>query len=158
MGINMTQEERKLLLKDLCARLPYGVKCLVNYTFCNETTDYEDVKSSDVDTLITINQQSEDYFFERLSQWFDVDEFKPYLFPLSSMTEEQRNIISNKIREIQINNPPFGKIHDSGTDNLLNNITLCAQWLINYYIENHFDYNGLIEKGLAIDATELNIY
>ena len=89
MGASMNQEEKDLLLKDLCSRLPYGVKCLVNYTFCNETTDYEEVKSSAVDTIISIeiNQQIESYCFERLSEWFDVDEFKPYLFPLSSMTE-----------------------------------------------------------------------
>lgn len=59
----MTQEDRDLLLKDLCARLPYGVKCLVNYTFCNETTDYEDVKTSDVDTIMAISQETESYFF-----------------------------------------------------------------------------------------------
>ena len=136
MEISMTQKEKKLLLKDLCARLPYGVKCLVNYTFCNETTDYEDVKASDVDTLITINQQTEDYFFEELSQWFDVDEFKPYLFPLSSMTEEQKIRIS----AIQDMGPSYYHL------------------LVDRYNEWHIDYRGLIGKGLAIDATNLNIY
>lgn len=135
----MTQEENDLLLKDLCARLPYRVKCLVNYTFCNETTDYEDVKASDVDTLITINQQSEDYFFERLSQWFDVDEFKPYLFPLSSMTEEQEEEYNN------LNGYELGCFPHT-------------EEALDYLIKNHFDYRGLIPKGLAIDATNLNIY
>lgn len=138
MEISMTQEERKLLLKDLCARIPYGVK----------------FQSENIETALFVDTSDDEVWINGTC----IDDFKPYLFPLSSLTKEQRNIISNKIREIQINNPPFGKIHDSGTDNLLNNITLCAQWLINYYIENHFDYNGLIEKGLAIDATELNIY
>lgn len=138
----MTQEEKDLLLKDLCARLPYGVKCLVNYTFCNETTDYEDVKSSDVDTLISIHLQLGSYFFEGLSEWFDVDEFKPYLFPLSSMTEEQTEELIKLINTGQNDNNEFMR-------------SLCR---IEFYHKNHFDYNGLIEKGLAIDATGLNIY
>lgn len=145
----MKQEDKDILLKDLCARAPYGVKCQC----------YDGRITA---TLTGVKSDTELYFYE--FDWkeddgiMDVECCKPYLFPRSSMTEEQRNIISNKIKEIQINNPPFGKIHNSGTDNLLNNITLCAQWLINYYIENHFDYNGLIEKGLALDATGLNIY
>lgn len=150
----MTQNEKDLLMKDLCARLQYGVKCQVQEdeyiyigTLCRIEVDNKNGHLLDfVETISGLDCQ------------VYLTEVKPCLFPLSSLTKEHRNIISNKIREIQINNPPFGRIHDSGTDNLLNNITLCAQWLINYYIENHFDYNGLIEKGLAIDATGLNIY
>lgn len=150
----MKQEDKDLLLADLCARLSYGVKCQVQedeYTYigtlCRIEVDNKNGNLLDfVETISGLDCQ------------VYLTEVKPCLFPLSSLTKEQRNIISNKIREIQINHPPFGKIHDSGTDNLLNNITLCAQWLINYYIENHFDYNDLIGKGLAIDATNLNIY
>jgi hypothetical protein len=132
----MIQEDKDLLIKDLCARLSYNVKI--------ETLD---------------GPQIFDIRWLSINMCNIANPYLPYLFPLSSLTKEQRNIISNKIKEIQINNPPFGKIHDSGTDNLLNNITLCAQWLINYYIENHFDYNGLIEKGLAINAQDYpNIY
>ena len=138
----MIQEEKDLLLKDLCARLPYRVKCLVNYTFCNETTDYEDVKASTVDTITTINQETESYCFERLSEWFDVDEFKPYLFPLSSMTEEQTEELIKLINTGQNDNNEFMR-------------SLCR---IEFYHKNHIDYRGLIPKGLAIDATGLNIY
>lgn len=154
----MTQEEKDLLLKDLCARLPYGVKCLVNYTFCNETTDYEDVKASDVDTLIMINQQCESYFFERLSEWFDVDEFKPYLFPLSSMTDEMwdKEFREYGITEFTRDSFKYGcetLEFNNSNPNLSNTIKF-----INQLIKNHFDIYGLIPKGLAIDATELNIY
>lgn len=132
----MKQEDKDLLFKDLCARLPYGVKCFVNYTICNETTDYNDVKSSTVDTIVTINQQTESYFFNWLSEWFDFDEFKPYLFPLSSMTEEQKT-----------------------SHNFLKHSAYASPIkLIDFYNKNHFDYRGLIEKGLAKDATNLNIY
>jgi hypothetical protein len=148
----MKREDEKLLLKDLCARLPYGVKCLVNYTFCNETTDYKDVKASEVDTIIMINQQTESYFFEQLSEWFDVDDFKPYLFPLSSMTEEQKEFIKNKF------------CYDWDIDDHPNSVWAnCIEIgnvdeLIDWFLENHFDYRGLIPMGLANDATNLNIY
>lgn len=149
----MKQEEKELLLQDLCGRLPYGVKCLVNYTFCNETTDYEDVKSSTVDTLIAINQQSESYCFERLSEWFDVDEFKPYLFPMSSMTEEQKKEYYHIVNYISSDDTKTwmeGEFIYVDTTQFLR--------LINFYHRNHLDYRGLINGGLAIDATNLNIY
>ena len=139
----MKKEDEDLLLKDLCGRLPYGVKCFVNYTFCNETTDYEDVKSSTVDTLVTINQQTESFFFEWLCEWFDIDEFKPYLFPLSSMTEEQKDEIDKFFKSIE------GQL-----------VGLMGRtvYLIDFFNKNHLDYRGLIKEGLAIDATGLGIY
>jgi hypothetical protein len=151
----MTQEDKILLLKDLSARLPYGVKCQVQEdeyiyigTLCRIEVDNKNGHLLDfVETISGLDCQ------------VYLTEVKPYLFPLSSLTKEQRNIISNKIKEIQINNPPFGKIRDNGTDNLLNHITLCAQWLINYYDENHLDHRGLIEKGLANNAQNYpNVY
>lgn len=148
----MKQEEKDLLLKDLCARLPYGVKCLVNYTFCNETTDYEDVKSSDVDTLIMINQQSESYFFDWLSEWFVVDDFKPYLRPISSMTEEEKDKYQWFCVKVPIYEQYYGEYEIDGYE--YEDTWASIDWLN----ENHFDYKGLIPMGLAIDATGLNIY
>jgi hypothetical protein len=68
----------------------------------------------------------------------DIDNIRPYLFPLSSMTEEQKDI--------------FGKLwwNTHGVN--------MAMHAIDYLNKNHFDYRGLIEKGLAIDATGLDIY
>lgn len=134
----MTREDEKLLLKDLCARVPYGVKCLVNYTFCNETTDYKDVKASEVDTIIMINQQTESYFFEQLSEWFDVDDFKPYLLPLSSMTDEQLKLFDGVF--------------------LPNGHVVASDLGLDYLNSIYVDYRGLIPMGLANDATGLNIY
>ena len=148
----MKQEDRELLFKDLCGRLPYGVKCLVNYTICNETTDYEDVKSSTVDTLVTINQQTESYFFEWLCEWFDFDEFKPYLFPLSSMTEKQKKEFS--LITCDLNDSDYwrdGNMIYVDDKYQLNDI-------IDFYHKNHLDYRGLIEKEMANDATGKNIY
>lgn len=140
----MTQKQKDLLLKDLCARLPYGVKCLVNYTICNETTDYNDVKSSVVDTITEIDPQTERYFFRWPCEWFESNEFKPYLFPLSSMTEEQKIIYGDLCYAI---------IHSLAWDTqaALNELN---DWLN----KNHFDHNNLIPMDLALDATNLNIY
>lgn len=130
----MTQEEKDLLLKDLCARAPYGVKC--------QCYDGRIIAS-----LTGVKSETELYFHE--FDWKEDDgiieiEFcKPYLFPMSSMTEEQAKIFL-KLESMCIL---------SSTDKLGPKIEF-FEWLN----KNHFDYRGLIEKGLAIDATNLNIY
>lgn len=117
----MTQEARReLLLKDLCARLPYGVIIQIK----DWTVLDAELKIGHINRL----------------QINDV-ELKPYLFPLSSMTEEQ----SKEYHEL------IGGMF--GTSALIN-----FEILEDFFHKNHFDYRGLIEKGLAIDATNLNIY
>ena len=126
-GTQMTQEDKELLLKDLCARLPYGVV----------------VKDRNgVHTLTPGNTEFIDLFNGKCN-------IAPYLFPLSSMTEEQR-------KELQ-------ELHfDYISDEIFNDIEFVYHYdcthLIDWFIKNHFDYRGLIPKGLAIDATNLNIY
>ena len=123
----MIQEDKELLLKDLCARLPYGVKIkLIRW---------------DIDEGMYINTTLEPDDIERLLNVEEGDtEIKPYLFPLSSMTEEQK-------KEYQYITERW--MYDSSYS-----ISDSTDWLN----KNHFDYRGLIEKGLAIDATGLNIY
>ena len=123
----MTQEEKDLLLKDLCARLFYGAKIkLIRW---------------DIDEGIYINTTLEPDDIERLLNDKDGDiEIKPYLFSLSSMTNEQKEEYQY-ITERWMNDPSYS-ISDS------------TDWLN----KNHFDYRGLIEKELAIDATGKNIY
>lgn len=141
----MTQEEKDLLLKDLCARLPYGVYVLVHDTFEYSTVPFEKVylKSSDISSLIdsiSLNERynSKDKRFNRIiKERKDFLEFKPYLFPLSSMTEEQ------KLEEYKLMNSNF---YTSTVE------------LPDFYHKNHIDYRGLIPMGLAIDATNKNIY
>ena len=72
------------------------------------------------------------------------NEYKPYLFPLSSMTEEQKVI--------------YGDLCYSIIQSLAKNMQSELNELINWLNAHHFDYRGLIEKGLAIDATNLNVY
>lgn len=136
----MTQEEKQLLLKDICARLPYGVK--VKSIFINPNT--KEHKSCGIEVFEAIDILIiKDGFIE----------FKPYLFPLSSITEEQRKYIAdrwgiNEDFDFEIN-PDWGEYFVE-----LGDIVDFIDWLN----ENHFDCRGLIEKELAIDATGLGIY
>ena len=124
----MKQEHKELLLKDLCSRLPYGVKISVNDKV--ETLQGIDILDNVVeyDSFLSSN----------------IEEVKPYLFPLSSMTEEQRKEYTSLLNHIMTIE---GDVCD-----------VCTVESINWLLENYFDYRGLIDKGLAIDATRLNIY
>ena len=127
----MTQEQEELLLKDLCARLPYGV--ILN---CCEIV-------SEPLTLIS--------YKGLVNNDYDIDEVKPYLFPLSSMTEEQ--LYSNPIG--------FSQMLTIKADRDWENITINRRAyykLVDWFNKNHFDYRGLIPMGLAEDATGKNIY
>ena len=120
----MTQKEKKLLLKDLCARLPYGVKIELTWWVMGEG--------------IGINTTLGPECIEELLNDEDGDtEIKPYLFPMSSMTEEEKEEYC-QLQQRVVNE----------------DVTKC----INYCYKKHLDINNLIPKGLAIDATGLNIY
>ena len=128
----MTQD-KELLLKDLCARLPYGVK--VEYK--NEIFDVEHV-----------SPMYEEVKLDTYETWtIDVSDIKPYLFPLSSMTKEQRYELHDLIHNLNVL-AIKGEIGD----------WIVSSSEIDWYNKNHFDYRGLIEKGLAIDPTGKNIY
>ena len=131
----MTQEEKLLLIKDLCARLPYRVKCYVPVENCtmeltgkrlNYFCFHKDAWGGDYShereiVLDPLNDVSNDYIV------------KPYLRPLSSMTEEEKQILElcNAFVEPR-----------------------SIELKIDFYNNQHLDYRGLIEKGLAIEAAE----
>ena len=125
----MTQEDKELLLKDLCARLPYDV-LVRRYVYTTPVDSIQSVELLDLGWL-------EELYAEEA-------EFKPYLFPLSSMTEEQRNE-SESLMEV-VNIPVWGDVLTPSTE--------YYDWLN----KHHFDYRGLIEKSLALDATEKRVY
>ena len=135
----MTKEDRERLLKDLGGRLPYGVKILdipanvVGKLFLISTTDtvqYETADDTGIQTLYNI---------------------KPYLLPLSSMTEEQKREYDMLLTDV----PTYE--YEGG--DIVTVFETYDNWMsIDYLIANHFDYRYLIEDGLAIDATGLNIY
>lgn len=135
-------EDKDLLLKDLCARLPYGVKIDVTYSKESGSSLRSRLCSEEINVLDTnilwLFQQSEIYI-------------KPYLFPLSSMTEEQKEEIEDKLIFPSNSNGGWVEI-------LYNDKYEIPFWLIDFCNKNHFDYRGLIHMDLAIDATNLNIY
>ena len=129
----MTQEQKDLLLKDLCARLPYGVKFVIGngqnnirtLTGIDEAIPYEDWQIC---------------AFARGISAIPIEDIKPYLFPLSSMTKEQeREWQSLMVCDI------YGIFYHTIES-------------FDYLYKNHIDIRGLIPMGLAIDATGLNIY
>ena len=140
----MTQENKDLLLKDLCARLPYGVKGSVR------RNDHNNRKC---EFVATIDGKLYDRFAVFQESWYDNVTIKPYLFPLSSMNEEQKEELLNYIQcDIIVTHQEIDFIDYS--DYRMENWEKLFNWLN----KNHFDYKGLIPMGLAIDATGLNIY
>ena len=132
----MNQEDKELLLKDLCARLPYKVK--INEAIHGDFT-LIGLTNERVFTTCEIEGCHND---------FPIETIKPYLFPMSSMTEEQKKYITdrwgiNEEFDFEIN-PDWGEYF----------VELCdAVDFIDWLNKNHLDYRGLIPKGLAIDAT-----
>ena len=125
----MTQEEKQLLLKDLCARLPYGVKYVRdswNYEWDQEMTVIEVLEDIDKDGYINYHKV------------YKVQDIMPYLRPMSSMTEEEAEQFESMSEEL-LSNGDREEIWDTVID-----------WLNEHY----FDHRHLIEKGLALEAPE----
>ena len=122
----MTNEEKQLLLRDLCARLPYGTKVSYN---------------GKDDVLRTL------HFFDMTHIKEEYVDIKPYLRPLSSMTEEEFDgspIFDCCQHSYKVDGTGFHFIQ-IGTFNIN---------VLDYLNAHHFDYRGLIEKGLALEAPE----
>ena len=136
----MTQEHKDLLLKDLCARLPYGIKTEIKY--------YDDAWE-----LLAIYTNGTTYASRDIGYPIETqfEDCKPHLFPLSSMTDEDYAIYS-KIWE------DTGKTaYLEGCHHLISTIK-AYKAANNYLLSKHYDINGLIPMGLANDATGKNIY
>lgn len=158
----MTQEEKGLLFKDLCARIPYGTIIAYNVygklqisRFC--VSVYEFMFDGD----------------------FELEHCKPYLRPMSSMTEEEvkdlvkvqigkyssssdyHNIISiDRISMQQDRHSWSAWLHYKTESGYYRQTCFIVGWVnwettlseIDWLNSNHFDYRGLIEKGLALEA------
>ena len=138
----MTQSEKDLLLKDLCSRLPYKVKV--------QDTYYKSLEPAAI-WLLDLHAQKVRMFADEGYQ--SIEYIKPYLFPISSITEEQWK----EITDIQIKESL--KSIDSNNDYMSNPLFSIGDLkTLDWCYANHIDYRGLIPMGLAIDATGLNIY
>lgn len=145
----MTQKDKDLLLQDLSARLPYGVKGVVTF-HKNMTETREEVR--------IIDGKLYDRFAKFQDSWYDNVTIKPYLFPLSSMTDElwDKEFRGYCITEFTRDSFKYGcetlEFYDG------NPVLSDINGFINSLIKNHFDINGLIPMGMALDATDKNIY
>ena len=133
--MKISEEDKELLLKDLCARLPYMVN--VKTTGDNESYILLSINSNKNIALIGL-----DFDDVYATSKIKIDDVKPYLRPISSMTKEEEK----EYNELYYDAPQF---KDGWRD---------AKYLeglhIDYLNKNMFDYRGLIEKGLAIVAPE----
>ena len=134
----MTQEEKQLLLIDLCARLQYGV--YIENTFYSPFREVVKVKEQLTPEHLTILYN--DIYNDE--NWHS-NSFKPYLRPMSSMTEEEKDNLQS-LHDI-ISNENYG---DGYSPSAWNAIT---EWE-DYCNARHLDYRGLIPMGLALEAPE----
>jgi hypothetical protein len=130
----MTQNEKDLLLKDLCARLPYGVKVY-------------DIKSGINSSFMNLNHVNgtvKEVFISYMHKCrtAPIEDVKPYLFPMSSMTKEQKKEYA----------------HILAYTSSVEMIQITGESTYDWLNKNMLDWRGLIPMGLAIDATNLNIY
>ena len=119
----MTQEEKELLFKDLCSRLPYHP--ILNWKFIDNTSKDEELK------------ELSDLYIWWITKAQDC-RVRPYLRSLFSMTEEEKKEYD------QIRYDPWHSHYDEQI----------SSKMIDWLNEHHFDYRGLIEKGLALEAPE----
>lgn len=155
----MKTEDKQLLLTDLCARLPFQVKCKITYIDV-----YEDgsIKKTRRDTYLTCDD---------LDDYIEGDaECKPYLRPMSSMTEEEARDIAilhgNEpvdILSIKVTDEYMNIILDDGvcgtyTETIWYEEIISSLKCFDYLNKKMFDYRGLIPKGLAISTETFNPY
>lgn len=141
--------DKELLLKDLCGRLPYGVKIKT----INDDDIYTLLSLHPNKGVAVVGMEFDDVF---ITSKIKIEDIKPYLYPLSSITEEQK-------RELWEMGWSFDGVSiDNESDSDMIEFELVssdsASYLIDWLNAHHFDYRGLIRDGLAIDATNLNIY
>lgn len=136
--VKVTQEKKRLLLVDLCSKTPYGVKVNINSPI--EEQNQMELFDVNLDSG-TIGVRNEKWMFraipvENEDGWV----VKPYLRPMSSMTEEEERTLDSMCNGVEMVSRLSGlKMFDKAFD-----------WLN----AHHFDYRGLIEKGLALEAPE----
>lgn len=140
----MMEEDKELLIGDLCARLPYGV-------ILNNPDPY----GNNWDELISVDVSTKTVVLLYNGRRYDIENVKPYLRPLESMTEEEKKELSRKYNWRIANNIIQIRYHSDGywddetdcpTEEYFN--------LLNWLNKHHFDYRGLIDSGLALVAPE----
>lgn len=146
----MTQEDKELLLRDLCARVPYGVKCIVI------KSRTEEGQEGDVGKIGWVCLEGVDCIGDRDPFFSEFGNFKPYLFPLSSMTDEEQEELKQEHRKDEMLYIECLERTAKGDNSMRGKVI--THYAMDWCNKNHFDFRGLIPLDLAIDATGLNIY
>jgi len=132
----MTQEEKQLLFKDLCMRIQYRTFVCLNPGAYNKP-----------ETCILTGIHGEKVHLNVDSDPFRINNIRPYLKPMSSMTEEEKKVVCsmNMLSDTELNDRlNYQKMY-------LQNYTIET---FDYFNEHHLDYRGLITMGLALEATK----
>ena len=151
----MEVKDKALLIKDLSSRLPYGV--YVEHIRTGMRGHLHDLK------VYPLYDKTDDHIYDYIcstdflgdGDYFDIEAFKPLLFPLSSMTDEQKMEIKSLCDGTEIFDDGGWMSYISILGDFNFEINLAV---VDYLNKNHFDYHYLIPKGLAIDATGKNVY
>jgi len=131
----LTIEEKSLLLQDLCARLPYSVKC------------YPVITNGEPNTIGGYCEVLNDFYIREVGGWFPISMIKPYLRPMSSMTKEERKELLEIAVALSYNKDDI----IIGTQ--INSFRQ-LDGVLDLFNSHHLDWRGLIEKGLALEAPE----
>ena len=151
----MTQEDKELLLKDLCARLPYGVKAQV--------TGWDEEKGEVKVPLKIYSINTDGYVYFETNDYdvnyLPIEACRLYLRPMSSMTEEEFDKLKeySELKYDQLDLASFQNGTYKCLDFYLSEVPSYVVILVfDWLNKNHFDYRGLIPMGLAIEVTEKN--
>lgn len=154
----MTQEEKQLLLKDLCARLSYRTFAQWHHKALNEFRDVKIMKIS------TYGKNIDDYYINVLCQpepgvdyEASIVDIKPYLRPMSSMTEEEFEKLKeySGLKYEQLDLASYQNGTYKCLDFYLSEVPSYVVILVfDWLNEHHFDYRGLISMGLALEAPD----
>lgn len=149
----MTQEQKDLLIKYLCASLPYGVKIALKNSDAYHHENVAKIGDVTIDRLKGFNGRYFSIYHDNPLDWdwyvndVNVEDIKPYLFPISSMSEDLINELYTNLTELELK---------AINDEIEHSVVTAFE--IDFYHKHHIDYRGLIPMGLANDATGLNIY
>lgn len=147
----MTQEEKQLVLTDICARLPYGVKAQV----CGWDEEKGEVEVPlKVYSINTDGYLSFEYNHYSVETVY-VEDCRLYLRPMSSMTEEEKKELKNLFDAEEVTSDSICYLEGGTLVEYLSHISysFCSK-IIDWLNKHHFDYRGLIPKGLALEAPE----
>ena len=155
----MTQQDKDLLLRDLCARLPYGVKVQV-FIKKDDETSKETLPlngfNGESEYTLWIHNSKELAKYGCCGRGFRVDEVKPYLRPMSSMTDEEKEEIEEITQGCFHVTNGYSIVSVEWRDAAVFTSHYDAMRIIDWLNSHHFDFRGLIEMGLAIAVTEEN--